>query len=63
MKLDLSYATSPIFGGEKRRLYRETRFIKIVTRDGCPNNVPMYGTERDISCFLLEEYDFILEET
>lgn len=31
IKLDLTYVTIPTFGGEKRRLYRESRFMKIVT--------------------------------
>ena len=32
IKLDLTYATIPVFGGEERRLYQETRFVKIVTK-------------------------------
>jgi len=43
------------------RLYNESRFVKIITKDDLSNNYSMYGTERDISCFMLDEYDFILE--
>jgi len=32
IKLDLTYATIPVFGGEERRLFRESRFVKTVTR-------------------------------
>ena len=54
IKLGLTYATIHIFGGEERRLYRESRFVKTVTRDDCPNNAHVYGTKMDISCFTLE---------
>lgn len=57
------YATKPIFDGEERRLYRESRFMKIVTEFDYPNNAPVYGKERDISCLMLVEDDFILEST
>jgi hypothetical protein len=30
MKMDMTYATIPIFGGENRRLYRETKFSYVV---------------------------------
>lgn len=31
IKLDLTYATIPMFGGEQRRLYKESRFVKNMT--------------------------------
>ena len=38
IKLDLTYATVPVFGGQERRLYRETRFFKMVTKADCSEN-------------------------
>lgn len=38
IKLDPTYDTIPIFAGEERRLHRESRFIKTVTRVDFPNN-------------------------
>ena len=32
IKLDLTYATIPMFGGQERILYREKRFVKMVTK-------------------------------
>lgn len=63
IKLDLTYATIPMFGGEEHRLYRKLRFVKTITRDNCSNNAPVYGKEKDFSCLLLEEKDKIMDET
>jgi len=60
IKLDLTYVTIPIFGREEIRLFRESRFVKTITRADCSDNAPMYNTERDISCLMLEEDKFIL---
>ena len=32
LKLGFTYAVIPTFGGEERRLYRETRFVKTITK-------------------------------
>jgi len=33
IKLDLTYASIPIFGGEECRLYKESRFVKTDTKE------------------------------
>ena len=55
VKLDLTYATIPIFGGQERRLYRETRFVKKVTKVDDSVNSLVYSREGDFSCLMLEE--------
>lgn len=54
IKLDLTYATIPTFGGEERRLYRESRFVTIVTPAEGSRNSPVYRKEIDLSCLALE---------
>ena len=63
IKLDLTYATIPTFGGEKRRFYRESRFVKTVTPAKGSKNSLVHGKESDLSCLFLEEDETILEET
>jgi len=63
IKLDLTYAIIPTFGGKERGLYRESRFIKIMTLAEGSNNSPVYGKEGDLSCLFLEEDETISEET
>lgn len=43
IKLYLTYATIPIFGGEERKLYRESRLVKIATNYDHQNNSLVYG--------------------
>lgn len=54
IKLDLTYATIPTFRGEQRRLYRESRFVKIVTLAKGSKKTLFYGKESDLSCLFLE---------
>lgn len=63
IKLDLTYATIPVFGGEEHNLYSESRFIKNFTKANNSNNSLVYGQEKDLSCFLLEMDDQFMEET
>jgi len=63
IKLDLTYATIPTFGGKKRNLYRESMFVKIVTPNKGLENFPVHGKESDLSYLFLEEDETILEET
>lgn len=62
IKLDPTYATIITFGGEQRRLYRESRFVKTVTPAKGSENSPMHGKESNISCMFLEEDETILAE-
>ena len=45
----------PSFGGQERRLYRETRFVKMVTKADNSVNSLVYSREGDFSCLMLEE--------
>ena len=51
--MDLSYATIPVFGGEFRRLYRETQFAYIVSNHQNPVNHPIYEVEQDLGTSIL----------
>jgi hypothetical protein len=53
MQMDMTYATVPVFGGEKRRLYRETKFAYVVSDQNNPINHPIYATESDLGCCIL----------
>lgn len=59
IKLDITYATIPTFGGEERRMYIESRFLKKVTKVEGSNNSPVYEKESDLSYLLLKEDDLI----
>ena len=63
IKLDLTYATIPVFGGEERRLYGESRVVKMVTKANGSTNSPIYGKEGEFSCLMLEEDENFLQET
>ena len=63
LKLDFTYAIIPVFNGEERRLYRETRFQKTTTKKDAGNS-PIYGQEKDdLSCFMLHEDAEFAEES
>ena len=62
LKLDFTYAAIPIFGGEERRLYRETRFVKKITKNGARNS-PVYSQEKDdFACFTLYDNAELVED-
>lgn len=63
IKLDLTYATIPTFGGEQRRLYRESWIVKTVTPTKGSKNSLVHGKDSDISYLFLEEDEAFLEET
>jgi hypothetical protein len=59
MQMDMTYATVPVFGGENRRLYRETKFSYVVSDQNNPKNHPIYVVDEDMGCCILsvnEEY-------
>ena len=55
--MDMSYATIPIFGGEFRRLYRETKLSYIVSDHQNPTNHPIYTEERELGSSILHLTD------
>lgn len=46
LQMDMSYATIPIFGGEFRRIYRETKLAYIISDHHNPTNNPIYAEEK-----------------
>jgi hypothetical protein len=46
MQMDMTYATVPVFGGEHRRLYRETKFAYVVSDQNNPKNHPIYAMKK-----------------
>ena len=57
LKLDMTYATIPIFGGQFTWLYRETRLVYIVSDPQNPNNYPIYVVDQDLGNCILSLYD------
>ncbi len=55
LQMDLSYAIVPIFNGETKRLYRETKYAFNVSNANAARNHPIYGVEQDLGCYMLEE--------
>jgi hypothetical protein len=45
LQMDMTYAIVPIFGGENRRLYRETKFYYTISDLKNPNNFPIYSID------------------
>ena len=63
LKLDFTYAIIPVFKGEERRLYKETRFVKTTTKKDAGNS-PIYSQEKeDIYYFMLHEDEKLAEDT
>jgi hypothetical protein len=59
MNMEMMYAIVPVFGGENKRLYRETKFSYVVSDQNNLVNLSIYVVDEDISCFILnvnEEY-------
>jgi len=62
LKLDFTYVAITSFGGEGRKLYRETRFVQTITRNGASNS-PVYSQEKDhFSCFVLHDNAKLAED-
>lgn len=57
LQMDMSYATVPIFWGEFRRLYRETKLAYIVSDHQNPTNHPIYAKERELGSSILHLTD------
>ena len=62
LKLDFTYAVILVFGGEERRLYRETRFVKTITKNRASNS-PVYSPKKDgFACFTLHDNATLAED-
>ena len=51
---DLSYATILVFGGERRRLYREAQLAYIISDEKNPTNHPIYAVDTDFRVCILQ---------
>jgi len=58
MKMDMTYTTVPVFGGELRRLYRETKFSYVFNYQNNLVNHPIYVFDEDMGYCIL----FVNEE-
>ena len=58
---DLNYATIPILNGEEHTLYKESRFINMVTKAHVSTKFPIYGKDCEFSYLILEEDELILK--
>jgi ribonuclease HI len=57
LKMDLSYATIHVFGGEKRRLYREVKLTYIIIDEANPTNHPIFSFDIDLGSNILQLTD------
>ena len=53
LQMDMSYATILVFGGEFRRLYRETQMAYIISDHSNPSNHPIYAKEMELGSSML----------
>jgi len=57
--MDMAYATIPIMGGEKRKLYRETKLEYVINTNENPQNHPVYVGEANMGrCILALSDDY-----
>ena len=65
LQMDMSYATMPVFGGEFRRMYQETKMAYIISDHENPANHPIYVEEKELGSAILhlatENNDFQFE--
>lgn len=68
--MDLSYATIPIFGGENKRLYKESQLKRlykesqlsyIISDEQNPANHPIYSFDTGMGSFIQQIYDSLLD--
>lgn len=53
LQMDMSYTPIPVFGGEFRRLYRETQMAYIISDHENPANHPIYAEEKELGSAIL----------
>ncbi len=52
--MDLSYATVPVFGGELKRLYRESQLAYIISDENNLVNHPIYALDTNFGACILQ---------
>jgi hypothetical protein len=57
LKMDLSYATILVFGGEHIRLYREAQLAYIISDEGNPTNHPIFSLDTNLGSSMLQLND------
>jgi hypothetical protein len=57
LQMDLTYDTIPMFGGENRRLYRESQLAYIISDEADPTNHPIFSLDTDLGSSLLKLTD------
>jgi hypothetical protein len=55
--MDISYATIPIFGGEHRRIYRESQLGYIIIDEANPINHHVFALDTDLGSSILQLID------
>ena len=48
LQMDITYATNLVFGGEFKRLYRETKMAYIISDQQNPSNHLIYAKEKEL---------------
>jgi len=59
LKMDLSYATIPVFGGEHKRLYREAQLAYIISDERNSTNHLIYAVDTDSGSSILHLTEFL----
>jgi ribonuclease HI len=54
LHMDITYATIPVFGGEHKRLYRESQLAYIVSDEANPTNHPIFALDTYLGSSLLQ---------
>jgi ribonuclease HI len=54
LQMDLTYATIPVFGGEHRRLYRESQLAYIISDEDNPTNHPIFSLDTNLGSSVLQ---------
>jgi hypothetical protein len=61
MHMDMTYTIVPVFGGENKRLYRETKFGYVVNDQNNLVNHPIYVFYEDPGYYILSVYEEYME--
>ena len=59
--MDLSYATTPVFAGERKRLYRESQLDFIISDEKNLENHPVYSMDTGMGSCILQIDDSLPE--